>query len=440
MQPAVLFGPLRALSASSRRRRTQFGDIAQPERLWVPLIMGVKRHQLKYNPEPSNMRKTLSRPTALAAALLATSAISHTARAETFDVTGTEGTKLHATSVTTFDRPWALAFLPDGTMLVTTKPGVLFHVTQEGKKTEVGNTFKVADAGQGGLGDVVLHPDFKNNSLVYLSYAETLDKGATHGAAVVRAKFDTSGTAPKLTDIEKIWTQEPKISGTGHYSHRIAFAPDGALFLTSGDRQKQRPAQDWTNHLGKVLRLNADGSVPADNPWQDKGELAKSFWSIGHRNLLGIAFDTNGRLWSQEMGPRHGDELNVIKSGKNYGWPIVSNGDNYSGVPIPDHATRPDFEAPKVFWVPAISPSDLMIYNGGTFADWQGDAFIGGLSSKAVVRVDLDGETAKEAERYSWGKRIRAVDQGPDGAIWVLEDKDGARLLKLEPAVEKTAG
>lgn len=355
------------------------------------------------------------------------------ATAQSFEVKS-KSTTLSADVVADFNEPWAMTFLPDGSMLVTTKPGKLFHVTQDGKRAEVGNIWKVAYGGQGGLGDVVLHPDFKTNNLVYISSAETLDKGSTFGAVVIRAKLDLSGDKPKLIDEEKIWTQEPKVPGQGHYSHRIAFGPDGYLFITSGDRQKQQPAQDMKKALGKVIRLNDDGSVPADNPWQDDGELAKTFWSMGHRNLLGIAFDSDGRLWTHEMGPRHGDELNLVEKGKNYGWPEVSYGDNYSGVPIPDHDTTDKYVEPKAHWVPAISPAGLMIYSGDVFADWKGSAFIGGLSSKALIRVAINGTEAKEAERFEWGQRVREVEQGPDGSIWVLEDGgkgSKGRLLKL---------
>jgi glucose/arabinose dehydrogenase len=250
----------------------------------------------------------------------------------------------------------------------------------------------------------------------------------------VRAKLDLSTEPPKLTEAKKVWTQTPKTSGQGHYSHRIAFGPDGYLYITSGDRQKQTPAQDMKKGLGKVIRLNADGSVPDDNPFQDQGELAKTFWSVGHRNLLGIAFDPDGRLWTHEMGPRHGDELNLVEKGKNYGWPEVSYGDNYSGVPIPDHDTTDKYVEPKVYWVPAISPAGLIIYNGDYFKDWKGSAFIGGLSSEALIRVAIQGDKASEAERFKWGQRVREVEQGPDGAIWVLEDGgkgSAGRLIKL---------
>lgn len=352
--------------------------------------------------------------------------------AETFEIDG-KATQLQAEVVTSFNEPWAMTFLPDGTALVTTRPGVLFHVTTNGEKTKVEGMWKVAYGGQGGLGDVVLHPNFETNNRVYISSAQTLDNGATFGAVVVSAVLERSGDRPVLVNHEKIWTQEPKMPGQGHYSHRMAFGEDGMLFITSGDRQKQFPAQTFDMGLGKIIRLNDDGSVPDDNPWQDQGELARTYWSTGHRNMLGIAFDSEGRLWVHEMGPRHGDELNLIKRGENYGWPTVSNGDNYSGIPIPDHETRPEFKAPVVSWVPAISPSGFVIYSGQVFPDWQGDGIIGGLSSRALVRVNIEDETAEEVERFEWGKRIREVEQGPNGAIWVLEDEKGGRLLKLTP-------
>jgi glucose/arabinose dehydrogenase len=350
-----------------------------------------------------------------------------------FPIEGTKGTLLAATRIATFNEPWAMTFLPDGTLLVTEKRGYLWHVASDGSKTEVRGLWKVAYGGQGGLGDVVLHPDFKNNSWVYLSYVERGDDKATIGAVVARAKLNLKSLPLRLTSVEKLWAQEPKVTGRGHYSHRIAFGPDGKMFITSGDRQKLAPAQKFDGNLGKVIRLNDDGTVPADNPWQNRGDIARQFWTVGHRNMLGIDFDAAGRLWVHEMGPRHGDELNLIIAGKNYGWPVVSNGDHYSGLPIPDHDTRPEFEAPRAFWVPSIAPSGLVIYGGGMFAEWKGSALIGGLVSRALIHVDLQGETAKEAERFKWGERIREVEQGPEGALYVLEDGSGGRLLKLVP-------
>ena len=359
--------------------------------------------------------------------------------ANAFEIEGNEGSFLEAEELATFNEPWAMTFLPDGRMLVTEKSGTLLVVSADGaSKQEVRNLPKVAYGGQGGLGDVVLHPDFAGNNLVYVSYVESLDGGASRGAVVIRGRLET-GDQPILKNVEKIWSQKPKMRGKGHFSHRLAFGPkgseqEGKLFITSGDRQELTPAQDFDMALGKIIRLNDDGTVPQGNPWQDKGELARSFWTTGHRNLLGIGFDSDGRLWSHEMGPRHGDELNLIIAGKNYGWPLVSNGDHYSGAEIPDHDSDPSFEAPKEFWVPSIAPSGLVIYDGEMFPDWKGDAFIGGLVSEALIHVDLEGETAGEVERFAWGKRIREVGQGPDGALYVLEDRRGGRLLRLTPA------
>lgn len=346
---------------------------------------------------------------------------------------GSAGTVLLSTKYAEFNEPWAMTFLPGGDMLVTEKPGILLLVSADGlSKVPVGGIPKVAYGGQGGLGDVVLHPEYDSNKLVYISYAEQ-GRFGKRGGAVARGRFNSDPASPSLNDVEVIWRQEPKVKGSGHYSHRLAFSPDGKLFITSGERQKQKPAQDWSQNLGKVIRLNPDGTVPADNPFQDKGKIAKTFWSLGHRNLLGIAFDEKGQLWTHEMGPKHGDEFNLTVGGDNFGWPVVSWGDQYSGVEIPDHDTRPEFNAPEVYWVPTIAPSGLIIYSGSMFPEWQGNAFIGGLASRSLVRIKIEGDSAEEVERFDMGKRIREVEQGPDGAIWVLEDKEGGRLLKLTP-------
>lgn len=336
-----------------------------------------------------------------------------------------------AAPVATFESPWAMTFLPDGRLLVTEKAGTLFVVSQTGEKSApVKGVPAVAAGGQGGLGDVVLHPDFADNAIVYLSYVEADDAGLL-GAVVVRGKLDLSGTGAAIENLEMVWRQYPKVTGRGHFGHRLAFSDDGHLFISSGDRQKFVPAQDMQGNLGKIVRLNHDGSVPEDNPYYDQGGVTAQIWSYGHRNPLGLAFDAEDTLWTLEMGPKHGDELNLVKPGFNYGYPLVSNGDHYSGEEIPDHDTRPDLEAPVVYWVPAISPAGLIFYSAEMFADWQGSAFMGGLSSKALVRVTFDGETASEAERFEMGARIREVEQGPNGAIWLLEDGDGAQLLKL---------
>jgi glucose/arabinose dehydrogenase len=336
------------------------------------------------------------------------------------------------------DEPWAMTFLPDSRILITEKKGRLLVVAQDGAKSQpISGVPEVDYGGQGGLGDVVLHPGYAENHTIYLSYAEAGD-GDVRGGAVMRATLTLSDDGGSLRDREVIWRQEPKVSGRGHYAHRIAFSSDGHLFISSGDRQKFTPAQDMKQNLGKIVRLNDDGSVPSDNPFVDQGGVAAQVWSLGHRNPLGLAFDSDGRLWEQEMGPRHGDELNLIVRGENYGYPVVSNGNHYDGRDIPDHDRRPEFEAPKAFWVPAISPAGLIIYSGDLFPEWKGNAFLGGMSSQALIRVEIDGDSATEAERFEMGQRIREVEQGPDGAIWLLEDEDddagkGGRLLKLTP-------
>lgn len=348
-------------------------------------------------------------------------------------IEGSAGSRLMSESFGAFSEPWAMTFLPDGDLLVTEKPGTLFLVSPAGRsRVPVRGVPEVAYGGQGGLGDVILHPRYEDNGLVYLSYAEE-DASGKRGAAVARARFHVVPGGPELQSLEVIWRQEPKVTGSGHYSHRLAFGPDGHLFITSGDRQKLEPAQSWKQNLGKVIRLNADGSVPPDNPFQDKGELARTFWSLGHRNLLGIAFDGEGRLWTHEMGPRHGDELNLTIRGDNYGWPEVSWGDHYSGFPIPDHDTRPEFNAPELYWVPTIAPSGMIIYEGSLFPAWQGTAIIGGLRSQSLIRVMIQGDQVREVERFDMRRRIREVELGPDGAVWVLEDRDGGRLLRLTP-------
>ncbi len=345
-----------------------------------------------------------------------------------------------ATPVATFNEPWAMTFLPDGRMLVTEKGGTLKLVGTDGTASDVSGIPKVDSAGQGGLMDVVLHPKFVENGIVYLSWSEAGASGK--GVALGRGKLVINQVqcirAPcppqaSLDGFTTIFRATPFVSGNGHYSGRIAFSPEGKyLFFTNGERQKFDPAQDKGGTLGKVLRLNDDGTPASGNPLIAQG-FKPEVWSYGHRNLLGIAFDAQGRLWNQEMGPRGGDELNLVLPAKNYGWPIVSNGDHYDGRNIPDHPTRPEFEAPKVSWNPVISPGGLMFYSGNMFPAWKGSAFIGGLSSQSLVRVAFDGEKAREAERFDMGTRIRDVEQGPDGAIWVLEDGDGGRLLKLTP-------
>lgn len=336
--------------------------------------------------------------------------------------------------IAVFDEPWAMSFLPDGQhLLVTQKPGQLKLVGLDGRSAEITGVPEVAYGGQGGLGDVVLHPDFSSNGMIYISYAEAGERD-TRGAAVARARLVTDAKGGgKLTGLEVIWRQVPKVKGEGHYGHRIAFGPDGYLWISSGERQKFDPAQDMASNLGKVLRLNDDGTIPADNPFAGEGKVASQVWSLGHRNPLGIAFNTKGELWEIEMGPKGGDELNLIERGANYGYPIVSNGVHYDGRPIPDHGTQPQFNAPAISWTPVISPSSLIFYSGDRFPSWKGSAFASGLSSQSLVRIAFDGDKASEAERFDMGERIRAVAQGPDGDLYLLEDGPKGRLLRLAP-------
>lgn len=333
-----------------------------------------------------------------------------------------------------FDEPWGMAFLP-GTpqALITEKRGRLLLWTGEGAAAAVpvAGVPAVDYGGQGGLGDVIAHPDFARNRIVYLSWAEAGEGG--RGAAVGRARLSAPGTPPRLEGLQVIWRQRPKTGGRGHYGHRLALR-DGHLFITNGERQLFDPAQDPGQHLGKIVRLREDGSTPPDNPWAARGGVTAQLWTMGHRNPLGLAFDAEGRLWSHEMGPQGGDELNLIERGRNYGWPIVSNGSHYDGRDIPDHDTRPEFATPQVWWNPSVSPAGLIVYSGRLFPEWRGDALLGALSGEALIRVDLDGGNAREADRWPMGARIREVEEGPDGAIYLLEDGDGGRLLRLTPA------
>jgi aldose sugar dehydrogenase len=347
------------------------------------------------------------------------------------------GANIIATPVARFREPWAMTFLPDGRLLVSEKKGALKLLDVNSQRVgDVAGVPPVAYGGQGGFGDVIPHPAFAQNQFVFVSYSEPGDGGA-NGAAVARARLalDDKGGG-SLQNLTVIWRQVPKVESRGHWGHRLAFGPDGKLWISSGERQNFTPSQDMKSNLGKIVRLNEDGSVPADNPFSSQGGVTAQIWSLGHRNPLGLAFDAQGRLYEHEMGPSGGDELNLIEKGANYGYPVVSNGNHYNGRDIPDHRTRPEFKAPLVSWTPVISPAGFIIYSGKMFPDWVGDGFIGGLSSEALVRVEFGDGSAREAQRFDMGHRIREVEQGPDGAIWLLEDErgGGGRLLRLTPA------
>ncbi len=332
------------------------------------------------------------------------------------------------------DHPWGMTFLPDGRLLVTERAGNLRILGTDNVLSEpVKGTPNVFAQGQGGLLDVALDPDFAENSLVYLTYAKPGLEGSA-ATALGRGRWD----ADSLADFEDLFVQEPWITGPNHFGSRIAFSPDGHLFLTTGERFQFDPAQDLSGHLGKVLRLNRDGSVPEDNPFVGQAEARDEIWSYGHRNVQSIAIHPEtGALWTAEYGPLGGDELNRPEPGKNYGWPVVSWGINYDGTGIPDPPTHPEFADAVAHWTPVISPSGMTFYTGDTFADWSGSLFISGLTSQGLVRLELDGDGVAHEERLPLDARIRDVEQAPDGTLYVLTDKGDGNVWQLAPLEEK---
>ena len=356
--------------------------------------------------------------------------------------------------------PWGMALLPDGRILVTEKPGRLRIWANGELSAPVEGGPKVVYRGprdQGGMLDVEVDPKFAENGLIYLSFVEAAEaqpaeNGATddfrlggvdltdnilRGGAVARAKLDGN----RLTDTKVIWRQVPKLVGRGHFGNRIVFAQDGKMFITSGDRMRFEPAQSLGSNLGKVVRINADGSVPKDNPFAGREGARDEIWSYGHRNMLSAAVDpANGNLWVVEMGPSGGDELNLVQKGTNYGWPFVSNGSHYTrqGVStaftmIPGHGTTREFKAPVRTFTPVISPSGAIFYSGDLFAQWRGSLLVGGLSSTALIRLGIEGERVTIEERLDMKRRIRDVIQGKDGEILLIVDAKEGELLKLTP-------
>lgn len=340
---------------------------------------------------------------------------------------------------TGLDTPWGFAFLPDGSMIVTEKGGTLRHVAADGTVSEPISGVPEVDArGQGGLLDVTLHPDFATNRLLVLTYAEPGEGGRNSTAAAMARLAED---ARSLEDVKVIFSQQPKVRSTGHYGSRAVFDGKGHLFVTTGERMHESTrdqAQDLSSGLGKIIRLNADGSVPDDNPFAGEAGAQPEIWSFGHRNVQAAAINPEtGELWAIEHGPRGGDELNIARAGENYGWPVISYGVNYDGSPVGSGAAqRQGMVEPILQWTPVIAPSGMMFYSGSEFPEWQGDLFVGGLRSAALVRVAVDGDTAHEAERLleDLGRRIRDVAQGPDGAIYVITDEDDAAILRISRA------
>lgn len=339
-------------------------------------------------------------------------------------------TAVTSAAVATLSNPWAMTFLPDGRMLVTERLGTLRVVTAAGEVATVAGTPQVVADGQGGLLDVALDPDFASNGTVYLTFSERGNDGV--GLAAARATL--SADARGLSGLTVIWRQAPKVANdTRHFGGRMAFAPDRTLFITAGERHQGAPAQDLGVTLGKIVRITRDGSIPADNPFAGQSGARTEIWSLGHRNPYGLVFAGDGRLFASEMGPDAGDEFNLITRGANYGWRTVSEGSD-GGEALPRHATRPEFAAPLFAWTPVIAPGGMIQYTGDRFVGWNGDFVLAALVGQGLVRVRVSGTSASEAGRVSLGARIREVEQGPDGAIWVLEDGGSGRLLKLSPA------
>lgn len=369
------------------------------------------------------------------------------------------------TTVTTFKLPWRLAFLPDGRMLITEKPGPVWLVSQQGEKIQVGNTPPVYFQGQNGMLGVFVSPHYASDKSIYLTYAEPGNYGG--GLELARAKLKVTANSATLENFKVLWRQMPKGKG-GQEGAQVAFSPDGKyLFLTVGDRQRFTPAQDPNQPEGKILRLTLDGkpargnpcfgktgakTIPLIDPAKDT-EAAKTApvvstytfpgrnltpaetWASGFRTPYGLAFSPTGELWEVEHGPFGGDELNLIQPGKNYGWPLVSYGKNYDGVPIPNPDTRPDLTKPVIYWVPVIAPGNIMFYRGTqTFPQWNGSGFIGGMATMSLNRFIFDGHGgAKPAERWNVGHRIRDVEEGPDGSLWMLEDSSPGALIHATP-------
>ncbi|HEU4382840.1 MAG TPA: PQQ-dependent sugar dehydrogenase [Anaeromyxobacteraceae bacterium] len=342
-----------------------------------------------------------------------------------------------ATIASGFDRPWAIAFLPDRRMLVTEKPtGRLYVVTSDGTKSPpVAGLPPVDGRGQGGLLDVEIAPDYPKSGLVYWTYYEPRKGG--NGLAVARARL-VDGARPRVDGVEVVFRMQPTLDSTMHAGGRLVFAPDGTLFATLGERSilaGRVQARDLGSHLGKIVRIHPDGSVPKDNPFLGRSGARPEIWTLGHRNILAAALDARGRLWVTEMGPRGGDELNLIEKGKDYGWPTIGYGEEYSGAPIHESSQGPGLEQPVYYWDPVISPSGMVVYSGDLFPEWRGNFFVGGLSSRALVRLAIEGDRVVGEERLltDLGSRIREVVQGPDGALYLLTDASDGKLLKVTP-------
>jgi glucose/arabinose dehydrogenase len=336
----------------------------------------------------------------------------------------------------TLVHPWAVAFLPDGRMLVTERPGRMRIVTRDGKLSRpLPGVPKVAATGQGGLLDVALAPNFGRSRLVYFSFSEPRD-GGMNGTSVARARLAGLGSEERLEDFEVIFRQQPSHRGGLHFGSRLAFAPDGNLFVTLGERFQMRFAQDLGRHWGKVVRITPDGNAPADNPFFGRKGARPEIWSYGHRNPQAAAINpATNVLWVIEHGPQGGDEVNIVERGANYGWPVIGYGIDYSGAKLHESTHKEGMQQPTYYWVPSIAPSGMAFYTGDLFPDWKGNLLVGALAERTLHRLVLDGPqvVAEEVLLRDHGERIRDVRQGPDGAVWLLTDEANGKLLRLTP-------
>ncbi|MFC4353207.1 PQQ-dependent sugar dehydrogenase [Fodinicurvata halophila] len=331
------------------------------------------------------------------------------------------------------ERPWAMAFLPDGRMLVTERPGQLRLVDADGnlRSEPVPGVPEVAARGQGGLLDIVLHPDFENNRLIYLSHSIFGEDGMT--TAVSRARFQDD----RLEDLERIFTAKPFSGTTRHFGSRLAFDREGYLFITVGDRGEMDRAQDINDHAGSLIRLHDDGSIPEGNPFVGQEDAKPEIYSYGHRNPQGLALHPEtGVLWEHEHGPRGGDEVNIPRKGLNYGWPVITYGMAYTGGTIGEGTHKEGMEQPLLHWTPSIAPCGMAFYDGERFEEWQGDLFVGALAMTHLTRLEVEGQEIVGEERLleDRGQRIRDVANGPDGYLYVAIDASDAEILRLVPA------
>ena len=376
------------------------------------------------------------------------------ARKDSVEIIKTKSGDIKVEHLAALNEPWGMAWLPNGALLITEKAGRL-RVYNNGELLDsVKGLPKIEYHGQGGLLDVKIDPDFDKNSYIYISYTEAAENqpnvmrdigdprlgkfndfsdAVLKGGAVARGKLVNN----EIKDLKVIWRQVPKTIGRGHFGGKLLFAPDGKLFITSSERQRSEPAQDLTGNLGKIIRINSDGSIPKDNPFVNRKGASADIWSYGNRNPLGIAFNPATKdLWIHEMGALHGDEINIILPGKNYGWPIVSNGDHYDMSNIPDHETKPEFTKPIYYWHPAISPSGLIFYTGSLFKDWYGNALIGSFNSEALVVLKTVANNVSSEERIWLHRRVRDIIQAPDGSVWIITDYKNGELIRLSPVMK----